>query len=80
MEPRRRPGDGNIVMSIEQAVRFLDDREAILGAFRDKLVPAAEAARGGDHLVVLEGDEVHNVAVLEAVVRSAKTGSREKIS
>ena len=47
---------------------------------RAELEHFARAAKAGKPLAVPGGDEVHNVAVLEAILRSAQDGSRQRIS
>jgi predicted dehydrogenase len=46
---------------------------------RAELEHFAQAAMARRPLAVPGGDEVHNVAVLEAIVRSSSRGSRERI-
>ena len=50
-----------------------------LGTERAELEHFARAAKEGRPLAVPDGDEVHNVAVLEAIVKSAKEGTRVSI-
>jgi predicted dehydrogenase len=47
---------------------------------RAELEHFAKAALAGKPIAVPDGDEVHNVAVFEAIVRSAQDGSRQKVS
>ncbi len=47
---------------------------------RAELEHFAKAALAGKPIAAPDGDEVHNVAVLEAIVRSAQDGSRQKVS
>lgn len=51
-----------------------------LSTERAELEYFAEAAREGRPLAVAGGDEVHGVAVLEAILESAKTGATVKIN
>ena len=50
-----------------------------LSTERAELEHFARAASEGRRLAVPGGDEVHNAAVLEAIIRSAAKGSRERI-
>ena len=46
---------------------------------RAELEHFAKAAMAGQLLAVVDGDEVHNVAVLEAIVRSVQDGTRVRL-
>jgi predicted dehydrogenase len=47
---------------------------------RAELEHFARAAKEKRRIAIPGGDEVHNVAVLEAIVRSAQDGSRMRIA